>query len=213
MGVYDYVFGNEKIEDTPDVNQNDPVDNRSILDQIFDEDREMTYHTKQDTSKEIEPPRDVEAELLEQRRVEELESQRRSGEGISGFLGDTLAMGARGLAEGVEAAYKAIEWFTPGTSPEGQEAEEGARGAADFVKDIRENNPYIFGRSKATLDAQREDPNSFRASVMSGIENIAQVAIGGGAGGIAGVIAQFWGSTAQDTFNTIEENEKNGTGK
>lgn len=203
MGFFTDLLEDEEtpVEETP---VEEPVDKGFFVDLLEEEEPEPVVQTGD--------------EMLEEYRTEQAaiakDESRRTGEGVTGFVGDVAAGVAGGTLRGIEQAYKAIEWVIPSGTPEGEEAEAGARGAAEYFKNIREDNPALFGESKASEAARGESDWAVRGWINPAFESLGMLLPSAVSGlGIAGIGTQFWGGTAQDKYDEAVENEKNGIGE
>ena len=151
-----------------------------------------------------------EMDRLEQEDADRVNS-RRTGEGFWGGVGDVAAGVGSGTLRGIEQAYKAIEWITPSYGEQGKEAEEGAAGAAEFFKQIREEHPYLFGESLASESARQDSAWNMRGWINPAFESLGMLVPSAVSGlGIAGIGTQFWGGTAQEAYDETVATEAAG---
>jgi len=126
--------------------------------------------------------------------------ERRSGEGVTGAVGDILAGTGSGLLRGAEMVSEAAQWF----APEGTDMEAGAKGAADYFRGIRERNQDTLGESVASEDARTGSAWNPRGWLFGGFESLGMMAPGLAVGGVPGAAVtatQFWGGTAQEAYD------------
>jgi len=139
----------------------------------------------------------------------ELETERRTGEGFFGGVGDVVAAGVSGAVTGVEMISKTFEWF----APEGSDVELGANTVRTYLEDFQKEHDYYLGESERSQEAREGSYLHPRGWIYGGMESIGMIIPTSMLAGPIGVFGQFWGSTAQDAYDEAVENEKNGIGR
>ena len=139
----------------------------------------------------------------------DFETERRTGEGFFGGVGDTVAGLTSGAITGLEMVSKSFEWF----APEGSDVELGANTVRKYLEDLQKENEYYLGESKRSEEAREGSYLNPRGWIYGGLESIGMIVPTSMVAGPAGVFGQFWGSTAQDAYDETVENEKNGVGR
>jgi hypothetical protein len=173
----------------------------------FFKDLQKTATETEDTPFDVDEAIALRDEELHQ---EELESETRTGEGVTGLLGDIGRGAAGGVVRGAEMISKASEW----AFPEGSGLEKGARESGAYFKALREDHPGVFGESRASEESRQESAWNPRGWFHGGMESLGMLVPAAVTGtGIAGIGAQFWGGTAQEAYDEAVENERRGIGE
>lgn len=135
---------------------------------------------------------------------------RRSGEGVSGFFGDVASGLSSGIIRGGEMFSGAMEWMLP----EGSGLETGARETKEALARKREGNTYLFQESESSEVAREDSAWNPRGWFHGGMESLGMLGAGAATGlGVGGIGFQFWGGTAQESYDEAIENERKGFGK
>ena len=139
------------------------------------------------------------------------ENSRPDGGGFFGGVADTVRGGASGLARGLSAVGGAAEWY----APEGSPLEMIGNNVKTDMNRTIERNQDLLGESKRSVEARDSSPWNPRGWLYGGFESMGMlapgiattVATGNPVIGSAVTMGQFWGDTAQQSYDDTEGSE------
>jgi len=189
------------------------VYNQGVDDTLSEETVSGGLFTEQELASHMQGEEDIQPPAwLDKPTVEpepDLETERRTGEGFFGGMGDTAAGFTSGVVTGAEMVSKAFEWF----APEGSNIELGANIVRKYLEDFQKEHDYYLGESERSQEAREGSYLHPRGWIYGGMDSIGMIAPTSMLAGPLGVFGQFWGGTAQDAYDETIENEKKGVGK
>lgn len=151
------------------------------------------------------------------RRIEQgaYEEARPEGGGLSGGAGDVVRGAASGVLRGVGGLARAVQWVAPDQTP----LDNVAQQAAEWTDERLQRNPGLFAESKRSVEGRESSPWNVRGWLYPGLESLGMLApgvattvvTGNPVAGAAVTGAQFWGDTAQQSYDQaqgLDESER-----
>jgi hypothetical protein len=128
-----------------------------------------------------------------------------SGEGFMGAVGDMGRGTMSGLNRGIKMVGDTIEWV----APEGSAVEKMGDKVSDWAAANEQLHPELYEESAASQQAREGSAWNPRGWLHGGFESVGMMAPGIATGPAAPITmgVQFWGGTAQESYDQISKDQ------